>query len=132
MKNLNSKLGKFFSIIKLGYIKNKISIKVPRSIFYISILKLLFREGYINGFKLKDDYHIIIFLKYHDNRPVFNFINFNTIKLDQNLLSYKCSYPLKKLYYDQGLVVYTTYKGLKTFNECLIEKVGGHFLFQLK
>ena len=129
----NLKLGHFFSLIKLGYKSNRVFIKVKKNNFNLAILRLLFIEGYINGFKIEFD-QIKIFLKYYDNRPVFNFVNFNKTKNFLKFTKLKWSVNNKKLVYNNsyGLIIYNTNLGLKTFQECLLEKKGGEFFFQLK
>ena len=129
----NLKLGHIFSLIKLGYKSNKLFVKVKKNHFNLAILRLLFIEGYINGFKVELN-SIKIFLKYYDNRPIFNFVNFNKTKNFLKFTKLKWSKYTGHLCYNEGygLVVYNTSLGLKTFQDCLIEKKGGEFFFQLK
>lgn len=139
MKSLNHKLGKFFSIIKSGYKNNKSFIFIPKTNFYIAILKFLFFEGYINGIFLEENKHnfrkkVKVYLKYYHNKPVFNFVDFNSTKL--KLIVKALNFSGKHYYLSgithYGLVVYNTDEGIKSLQECLVNKKNGQFLFQLK
>lgn len=133
-KKLNSKLGKLFSVLKAGYKTNESFVLIPYSDLRVSILKLLFFEGYINGFFIDSKtLKVKVYLKYYGNCPSFNFVNFNLSKLDINTKLLQLKKRKKFLFgSDQGLVVYSTSQGLKTSEQCLVEKKGGQFLFQIK
>jgi ribosomal protein S8 len=48
---MQNKLALLVSLIKINLTKNKLIAKVPFSKLNINILKILYNEGYIRGFK---------------------------------------------------------------------------------
>lgn len=89
-----------------------------------SFLKILWNEGFINGYKIdsEDSSKLKIFLKYVDNKPVIN-----VIKL--------ISKPGRRIYYSikqiwkidssKSFIIFSTNKGLKSIIECKKLKIGG-------
>jgi ribosomal protein S8 len=83
-----SKLALLINLIKLNLSRNKLIAKVPYSKLNLNILKILYNEGYIRGFKVTE--HIIfIYLKLNNNKPVFKDIIFFSTKNKNNYISYK-------------------------------------------
>jgi ribosomal protein S8 len=85
---MNNKLALLVSLIKLNLSKNKLITKVPYSKLNINILKILYNEGYIRGFKVTEKL-IYIYLKINNNKPVFKDIVYFSQKNKNNYLSYK-------------------------------------------
>lgn len=132
MKISNFKMGKLFSIIRLGYLLNHDYIILPVSKYYLNILKVLFSKNFILGFFLFYDNNSFlkakIYLKYFFERPFFNFIVYN-------LLKYFFFIRIKFKFFkgiDYGFMLFTTSLGLIFLEDCLINKITGKFLFHLK
>jgi small subunit ribosomal protein S8 len=85
---MNNKLALLISLIKINLSKNKLIVKVPYSKLNINILKILYNEGYIRGFKVTAKL-IYIYLKINNNKPVFRDIIYFSQKNKNNYLSYK-------------------------------------------
>ena len=87
-------------------------------------LKILWKEGFINSYRISFKYpaKYKIFLKYNKNRSVLNSLKF-------------ISKPAQKIYYSinqlwkinnsKSLIIISTDQGLKTLEECKIQKIGG-------
>jgi len=125
-----SVLGKFLSSIKNGCLVSKVEVHVHKSKFLLSILEVLLKEGYINGYKILEK-NIKVYLKYVKGKSVIN-----NIKL--------CSKPTKRVYYTfKQLKFYSkmnimffvsTNKGIKlTKDYFYVNKgLGGEVLFLIK
>ena len=85
---MNNKLALLISLIKINLAKNKLIAKVPYSKLNINILKILYNEGYIRGFKVTDNL-IYVYLKINTNKPLFRDIIYFTQNNKNNYLSYK-------------------------------------------
>lgn len=85
---MKNKLALLISLIKLNLSRNKLIAKVPFSKLNLNILKILYHEGYIRGFKATD-YYIYIYLKINQNKSVFTDICFFPNKNKQSYISYK-------------------------------------------
>jgi len=89
-----------------------------------SFLKILWNEGFINGFIIdfENSGKIKIFLKYVNNKPAIN-----SIKL--------ISRPGRRIYYSikqiwkidssKSFIIFSTNKGLKSIIDCKKLKIGG-------
>jgi ribosomal protein S8 len=84
----NNKLALLISLIKINLSKNKLIAKVPYSKLNINILKILYNEGYIRGFKVTENL-IYVYLKINNNKPLFKDIIYFTRNNKNNYLSYK-------------------------------------------
>lgn len=85
---MNNKLALLVSLIKINLSKNKLIAKVPYSNLNINILKILYNEGYIRGFKVTEKF-IYVYLKINLNKPAFKDIVYFSQKNKNNYLSYK-------------------------------------------
>lgn len=83
-----NKLALLVSLIKINLSKNKLIAKVPYSNLNINILKILYNEGYIRGFKVTEKL-IYVYLKINLNKPVFKDIIYFSQNNKNNYLSYK-------------------------------------------
>ena len=110
------------SNIKNGQLAKKAIVFQKRQKLCESVLKILWTEGFITGFKISEQ-NINIFLKYHANgKPAIDKIK-------------SLSKPGKRLYYSskqiwkinstKGLIVISTNKGLKSLYQCKQLKIGG-------
>lgn len=85
---MQNKLALLVSLIKINLTKNKLIAKVPFSNLNINILKILYNEGYIRGFKVTEN-NIYVYLKITNNKPVFRDIVFFSTNNKNNYISYK-------------------------------------------
>lgn len=85
---MQNKLALLVSLIKINLTKNKLIAKVPFSKLNINILKILYNEGYIRGFKVTEN-NIYVYLKITNNKPVFRDIVFYSTNNKNNYISYK-------------------------------------------
>jgi len=83
-----NKLALLVSLIKINLSKSKLIAKVPYSKLNINILKILYNEGYIRGFKVTEKL-IYIYLKINNNKPIFRDIVYFSQNNKNNYLSYK-------------------------------------------
>ena len=83
-----NKLALLVSLIKINLSKSKLIAKVPYSKLNINILKILYNEGYIRGFKVTDNL-IYVYLKININKPMFRDIIYFAQNNKNNYLSYK-------------------------------------------
>ena len=117
--------------IKNGQMAKKSVVKGPRKNLCESILKILWNEGFILGYKisLQNPQTLEIFLKYNKNgKPAVNSVNF-------------LSKPTQRVYYSSDLIwkldsskvfiVFSTNRGLKSINECKKIKIGGEPLITI-
>lgn len=85
---MQNKLAILINLIKLNLSRNKLIVKAPYSKLNINILKLLYHEGYIRGFKVTEN-NIFIYLKINNNKPIFKDIVYFSRKNKNNYISYK-------------------------------------------
>jgi ribosomal protein S8 len=85
---MQNKLALLVSLIKINLTKNKLIAKVPFSKLNINILKILYNEGYIRGFKVTEN-NIYVYLKITNNKPAFRDIVFYSTNNKNNYISYK-------------------------------------------
>lgn len=97
----------------------------PRKNICESLLKILWNEGFILGYRisLQNPQILEIFLKYNKNgKPAVNSLKF-------------LSKPTQRVYYSSDLIwkldsskvfiVFSTNRGLKSINECKKTRIGG-------
>lgn len=96
---------------------------------YIFILKLLYKEGYIQSYSIikKDKYFIKIFLRY-----LYNIFALNNLKLlsKQSCVKTITYKQLSSNIYDiQKTFFISTNQGLKTHTKCKMNQIGGNLFF---
>lgn len=113
-----------FTNLKNGQLSRRNVIFQRRKKICEAFLKILWAEGFINGYKIdkQDSTKIKIFLKYNQSRPVIQSIKF-------------LSKPSKRVYYSakqiwkidstKSFIIFSTNKGLKSIAECKKLKIGG-------
>lgn len=119
MKNY---LWNMFANIKNGQLTKRSFIFQSRKKICESYLKILWREGFILGYKIDSKNQIKIFLKYRNGQPVINSLNL-------------ISKPSRRIYYsvkqiwkidsNKSFIIFSTNKGLKSIIECKKLKIGG-------
>jgi len=121
MKNY---LWNMFTNLKNGQLSKRSVILQKRKKICEAFLKILWTEGFINGYKIDEQNsdQIKIFLKYSQNKPVIQ-----SIKL--------LSKPSRRIYYSasqvwkidstKSFIILSTNKGLKSITECKKLNIGG-------
>jgi len=121
MKNY---LYNMFANIKNGQVAKRSYVFQKRKRICESLLKVLWKEGFILGYKTNqtNDDQIKIFLKYRNRTPVINSIKpiskpgrrvYYTIKQIWKIESNKC------------FILFSTNQGIKSITECKKLKIGG-------
>jgi len=121
---MSNKLALFVNLIKLNLSRNKLIAKVPYSKLNLNILKILYNEGYIRGFKVTENF-IFIYLKLNNNKPAFKDIVFFSQKNKNNYISYK---KLILFFGLKNFMIISTNMGLLTLEQCFLYKQGGQLL----
>lgn len=119
---MTSSLSNFVSIIKLCIARRKLTAKVPFSKLNLNILKLLYSEGYIRGFRVASSGHIYIFFKQAFFKPSFLDMAFFCPKNKFSVLNYK---KLIRFYGLKNFGIVSTQYGLLTLEQCYFYHVGG-------
>jgi len=119
--------------IKGGY-QNKIDIiRIQKSNFCIDILDLLYKEGYILGYKMDplNKNKIIVFLKYIVNTPAISHIECISTQGRRSYSRISLLWQTKKLNQEKITYVLSTTSGLMTDKEALKRRLGGELLFKI-
>jgi len=95
---------------------------------YVEILNKMVKLNLIRSFKI-NNYKIIINLKYFRNKPLFIFKNYYRTS---NFLNLKNKNIRKNIKLSGGLKFYLTNIGILTFEELVINKIGGKLLVHIE
>jgi small subunit ribosomal protein S8 len=121
MKNY---LWNMFNNIKNSQLAKRSFIYYPRKNICEAFLKILWKEGFIIGYKIsiKNPTKLKIFLKYKNNQPVIN-----TIKiLSKPGCRIYCSInQIWKINSNSSFIIFSTNNGLKSIFDCKKYKIGG-------
>lgn len=113
-----------FANIKNGQLSKKSFIYQKRKKICEELLKVLWIEGFILGFRIstRNSNLIKIFLKYRNEIPIINYI-------------YLISKPSRRIYYslkqiwkiksNKSCIIISTHKGFKTITQCKKLNIGG-------
>jgi len=118
-------LWNMFTNIKNGQMAKKSIIVGPRKNICESLLKVLWNEGFIAGYRIsnKNNNKLEIFLKYTKNGvPAINSIKFLS-KPGQRM--YYSAKQIWKLDSSKTFIIFSTNNGLKSINECKKNRLGG-------
>jgi Ribosomal protein S8 len=121
MKNLSHFLNK----IKIGCLKKATIIEVNFNKKWPELLKILYNEGFIQNYLIKDN-KIYIYLRYYQNKNSIRYLK-NFLKTSNTLYIKKKNLWLFQRY--NGTLILSTVKGYKTHEECLRQNLGGKVLF---
>ena len=119
MKNY---LWNMFANIKNGQLTKRSFIFQPRKKICELYLKILWREGFILGYRIDSKNQIKIFLKYKNNQPVIN--SLNLISKPSRRIYYSIK-QISKINSSKSFIIFSTNKGLKSIIECKKLKIGG-------
>ncbi len=116
-----------FSIIKQGFINKKLKVKVRNNLYFLSLVEILYKQGYIRGYSIsKDSRTIFIFLKYFYKKSVITNLFITSKPSKRFWISFKNLKRLSRERNSFGIV--STDKGLMTIDACLLNKKGGELL----
>jgi small subunit ribosomal protein S8 len=114
-------LANLFSIIQNGQSRYKIFVQAPFSKKSWNICNVLFLEGLLKGFLVKENF-IYIFLKYSENKPVIQ-------KIKKISLQGRRLYNKKGGHFNYaGLNLISTSKGIMTERDSIFLGIGGEVL----
>jgi small subunit ribosomal protein S8 len=113
-----------FANIKNGQLTKRSFIYQKKKNLCESLLKILWDEGFIIGYKQSktNKNFIKIFLKYNNKRPAINNIKLITKPSKRVFYSIK---QIWKIDSNKNFIIFSTNKGLKTINSCKKLKIGG-------
>nr|UOI19998.1 ribosomal protein S8 [Eremophila youngii] len=97
-----------------------------------SIVKILFREGFIENVRKhreKNKYFLVLTLRHRRNgkRPYRNFLNLKRISRP-GLRIYSNSQRIPRILGGMGIVILSTSRGIMTDREARLERIGGEIL----
>ena len=113
--------------LKNASLTNKEVVYLNFDLKYFEVLRILYREGFIQGYKIdKKNYQTIVYLRFFQNKSVLDRLRFLSVPSRERFISYKdlCLINNKKTF-----VLLSTNKGLRTIFECKKQKLGGKLLF---
>jgi small subunit ribosomal protein S8 len=115
--------------IKNGQKSKKSFVINKRNNLSISLLNVLWKEGFILGYTVEDKNKLKIFLKYKNSNSALKFIQ---VLSKPSKKIYFSSSKLWKLQINFGVAVISTSKGFLTLNECKRLNIGGELFIVLK
>ena len=113
--------------LKNASLTNKEVVYLNFDLKYFEVLRILYREGFIQGYKIdKKNYQTIVYLRFFQNKSVLDRLRFLSVPSRERFISYKdlCLINNKKTF-----VLLSTNKGFRTIFECKKQKLGGKLLF---
>lgn len=119
---MKSSLPNFISIIKLCIARRKLTAKVPFSNLNLNILKILYSEGYIRGYRVSTTGHIFVFFKQAFFKPSLLDMAFFCPKNKFSIITYQ---KVVRFYGLKNFGIVSTHLGLLTLEQCFLYKVGG-------
>jgi len=123
---MNKNLNQLINSIKLNISRKKLISKCAYSKLNVNILKILYHEGYIRGFKINEkEYSIYIYLKISNLKPIFKDIIFFPSNNKNNYMSYK---KLISFFGLKNFGIVSTNIGLLTLEQCFFYKKGGQLI----
>ena len=125
MLKTNDLIGDLFTRIRNGQRSKKLYIYCSNIRIYSNILKVLYTEGYIRGYKYISNKNIKILLKYCGNLPAITKIG-RVSKPGRRIYSNINS--LWKLNNNLGIFILSTSKGVMSDKFAKIENMGGEIL----
>ena len=128
--NMNNNIIRFLVELKNASLSKKETITVEYSQLSNSLVKILYKEGFIQSFKIlkegEDTKKIVATLRYYFNKSIFN--NLKVFSKPSHLrymkFSDSCNISDKKY-----VCFFSTNKGILTILECKKKKIGGKLLF---
>lgn len=125
---MNTEAIRVLNSIKNSSLSNNELLKVKKNKLVSQIIELLYREGFILSFKFSKEKFssVVINLRYSFNRPLFKDLKIISSPSNLRYVSYK---DIARLNIRKKLAVFSTSKGVMSFEECKSRKTGGILLF---
>ena len=127
---MNNTLAQLVSLTKLSLARRRLTAKIPYSNLNFNILKILYYEGYIRGFKVTADINkIYVFFKLNHFKSAIMDIAYFCPKNKHSYLTYK---KLVGFYGLKTFGIVSTNSGLMTLDQCFLYKKGGTLVLLVK
>lgn len=131
---MNTNLIKLLLQLKNASLIKKEVISLKCNISGIELLKLLYKEGFIQSFNIdsttqlkhEKQFNITIFLRYFYNKPIFHNLKIVSTPSYSKYLTFK---DLSKIQDKKNVLFLSTNKGFLTGLDCKKNKIGGTLLF---
>jgi len=118
---------KFLLTLKTCSLARKESILMPYHINNKNLISILYKEGLLQSFNLKNfNTKISVYLRYYYNRILLDSMIIISKPSNSRYLKLK---DLYKLNFKKRLFVLSTSKGIKSLLDCKISNLGGKLLF---
>lgn len=115
--------------IKNGCRLRKTFVNLKFSTSYIKILKILYREGFIQSFHVDFlNFQIVVYLRFFHNKNALTDIKFFSVPSHQKFISF---FDLSRISSKKTFILLSTHKGLLNLSECKKYKIGGKLLFSI-
>lgn len=123
---MNISLIKFLTTLKMySNLKKEFLIyKNSKQVLYI--IGFLYKEGFIQSFKLLKNDFILIILRFYFNKPILKNLKFVSTPSKNKNLKFNTISKLKEKKY---IYFFSTNQGVLTATECKKRKIGGKILF---
>lgn len=128
---MKNNMWKLFTALKNGQLAKQNYIYCENNKISKAFLKLLWDNGFIIGYKidLKNSNHLIIYLKYINNKPVIKLIKI----MSTSTKRFYCSInQIHKINSFDSFVIFSTNKGLQSLTNCKWFKIGGEPVILIK
>jgi len=129
IKMTNYKIWNMITSLKNGYLAKKSFIIQKKQRYLLSVLNILWEEGFIQGFSFFDNKKAIknikIFLNYKRNYSVIKNITLVTKPSKKIYLDIK---QIWKIQTKSDLYLFSTTKGVLTLSQCKKRKLGGELI----
>lgn len=127
---MNNSLAQLVSLIKVSLARRRLIAKIPYSNLNLNLLKILYYEGYIRGFKVTADLKkIYVFLKLNQFRSTLLDLAYFCPRNKHSYLTYK---KLVGFFGLKTFGIVSTNSGLMTIDQCFIYKKGGTLVLLAK
>lgn len=128
---MNSQLINILAQLKTASLNRKESILVDCSRINLNVIKALYKEGFIQCFKVIKNpmtvqVSILVHLRYYFNNPIFKKLKFISSSSKLKVLDF---YNLSRLSIKKDVLFLSTSKGLCTLLECKQQRLGGVLFF---
>lgn len=121
----------FVACINQSSKAKKKTVVVRYSNIIANICSLLYKKGYILGYRIIEDNYVIIQLKYYKNESVIHGIERISKPGRKVFMSHNQVTKLSKYMFGDSDYVLTTSSGLYTAKDCLVRGLAGEVLFKI-
>jgi len=128
---MNNQLAFFLLKLKNAALYKKENITISYKKEYITVLNLLYKEGYIQNYSLKCLHNgtniIVIYLRHYNN--IFALSNLKLLSKQSCIRTIKYKYLTYNIYDIRKTFFITTNQGLQTQLNCKQNRLGGSLVF---